>query len=106
MLLGMAAIYAGLWARTQIAGAALLESLLLAGMGTGQGFLKVASYQALDRLERPSYYLRTSSPLPFVVFADFGYVCGPLCGHGASAFILWVPGMADPSRFVLSRRWR
>ncbi|MBX9793869.1 MAG: hypothetical protein K2Y02_06200 [Burkholderiaceae bacterium] len=40
------------------------------------------------------------------VYADFGYVCGPLCGQGASALILWVPGVDNPPHLTLSRRWR
>lgn len=101
-----AAVYLALWAVTRSAGTAAVERSLVQAVDGGAGSVRVPGRDALDRFERPSYYVRTSSPLPLIVFADYGQVCGPLCGQGGSAFVLWLPGVANPPRLYVSQWWR
>jgi hypothetical protein len=93
------AFYLLAWASTEYWGTANFESQLETRIcdilpNAPRKFRRIEYDPFLDRsrprVPTPWYYLsRPHSPAPFVVYADYGWHRGPLCGYGGRNYALW-----------------
>lgn len=95
LLFAFVFLYAVLWALTGHYGNAIVRAAVCDELHR-EWHTEVAGRKELSSLPRSAYYCHSQAVAPFVVSLDFGYECGPVCGHGAGGFVLWLPGANAP----------
>lgn len=104
-LLAIAAAYVACWMLTIVVGPPAIEPLIKGRMEQRWGGpLPLAASVFEGRAHYPYFAIRTLSPMPFVLFSEYGSGTSPQSDEGGHSWYVWLGPFAWPIRTTVTGR--